>query len=135
MTAWHGKWAQWLSVAVVAGGVALAEGEPWKIPPAELKGVKNPVAKPALAASAARGAALYKQHCASCHGETGKGDGPDGAYYTPLPSDLTAQAVVRQPDAELFVKITRGRGDMERFDKKLDAAQRWDAVNFVRTLR
>lgn len=127
------KWS--LAVAVVIGGAALAEPPPWKIPPGELKGVKNPVAKAALPASAARGAPLYTAHCAGCHGEGGKGDGPDGAYYSPPPSDLTAQSVAAQSDAELFLKLTRGRGDMKPFEKTLDAAQRWDVVNFLRGLK
>jgi len=128
--------ATWSVVVTMAvGGLALAEPQPWTIPAAELKGVKNPVAKAALPASVTRGAALFTKHCAGCHGDGGKGDGPDGAYYSPSPSDLTSPGVVKQSDAELFVKITRGRGDMETFEKKLDAAQRWDVVNFLRSLK
>lgn len=31
----------------------------------------------------------YKQFCASCHGEQGKGDGPAGAALTPHPRNFT----------------------------------------------
>jgi mono/diheme cytochrome c family protein len=31
----------------------------------------------------------YRSHCASCHGPTGKGDGPMGQYLVSKPSDLT----------------------------------------------
>jgi mono/diheme cytochrome c family protein len=34
------------------------------------------------------GARTYSQHCASCHGETGAGDGPKAAGLSPPPTDL-----------------------------------------------
>lgn len=53
--------------------------------PADL-GLRAPVeAMP----DAAEGAVLYAEHCAACHGETGKGDGPSAAGMRPAPSDLT----------------------------------------------
>jgi mono/diheme cytochrome c family protein len=33
-------------------------------------------------------AALYSQRCASCHGDSGKGDGPAGKYLSPKPTDF-----------------------------------------------
>jgi mono/diheme cytochrome c family protein len=38
------------------------------------------------------GAALYQTHCASCHGDSGRGDGPVGAALRTPPADLTALA-------------------------------------------
>jgi mono/diheme cytochrome c family protein len=38
------------------------------------------------------GAALYHTHCASCHGESGRGDGMVGAALRTPPADLTAIA-------------------------------------------
>jgi mono/diheme cytochrome c family protein len=38
------------------------------------------------------GAALYQTHCASCHGDRGRGDGPVGAALRTPPADLTAIA-------------------------------------------
>jgi mono/diheme cytochrome c family protein len=35
------------------------------------------------------GKTLYQDNCASCHGATGKGDGPLKAYLIKAPSDLT----------------------------------------------
>ncbi len=114
---------------------ALADTAPWKIPPAALKGVKNPVAAKDKAASVERGKALYAKECAGCHGDTGKGDGPDAAYFNTAPKDLSSDEVTKQSDAELFVKITQGKGDMKATEKLFDAKQRWDLVNAVRALR
>jgi mono/diheme cytochrome c family protein len=38
------------------------------------------------------GAVLYERHCASCHGLSGKGDGPLAGSLTLAPSDLTTLA-------------------------------------------
>lgn len=38
---------------------------------------------------AARGRDAYAAHCASCHGEGGRGDGPSAAALWPKPRDLT----------------------------------------------
>jgi mono/diheme cytochrome c family protein len=44
----------------------------------------------ALAAGdAAAGKILFTTNCASCHGDSGKGDGPVGAALTPPPRDFT----------------------------------------------
>jgi mono/diheme cytochrome c family protein len=38
------------------------------------------------------GAALYRQHCAACHGDSGRGDGPVGTALRTPPADLTTLA-------------------------------------------
>ncbi len=43
----------------------------------------------ALAADAAAGKAPYTANCASCHGDTGKGDGPVGQVLQPPPRDFS----------------------------------------------
>ncbi|MBI3300893.1 MAG: cytochrome c [Deltaproteobacteria bacterium] len=42
--------------------------------------------------STVTGAALYHTHCASCHGDQGRGDGMVGAALRTPPADLTAIA-------------------------------------------
>lgn len=41
------------------------------------------------AADADAGKALFEANCASCHGVSGKGDGPVGAALNPPPRDFT----------------------------------------------
>ena len=43
----------------------------------------------ALAADAAAGKAVFEANCVSCHGTTGKGDGPVGQALNPKPRDLS----------------------------------------------
>lgn len=40
-------------------------------------------------AGGADGAALYRTYCASCHGESGRGDGPIAEHLRVPPADLT----------------------------------------------
>ena len=59
-----------------------------------LPGVGWAQASPTPAAAAdpdvARGAVLYRIHCASCHGTEAKGDGPVAPALRKKPADLTA---------------------------------------------
>jgi mono/diheme cytochrome c family protein len=59
--------------------------------------------------SPASGAALYAKWCASCHGNTGKGDGPN-ARYQPIPPARHADAgtMSRRADDALFDIIAAG---------------------------
>ncbi|HEX9420846.1 MAG TPA: cytochrome c, partial [Methylomirabilota bacterium] len=56
-----------------------------------------------------RGKHMYVQYCLSCHGDTGKGDGPGGANLTIKPQDLSVGAVMNPlPDAFLHRVIADG---------------------------
>lgn len=61
--------------------------------------------------SAARGEAIFVNHCAICHGLHGKGDGPrsaffqEGVQYIP---DLTFEGSLKGRDQELLQSIKEG---------------------------
>jgi mono/diheme cytochrome c family protein len=117
------------AVAVTAvlalGGYAWAQG-PWEAPAAE-KGKKNP------GGNAGNGKKLADVNCASCHGPSGKGDGPAAAALTPKPADWTSAKVQKETDGELFWKISNGRGPMPPW-KHLPEKDRWDLVTYVKSL-
>ena len=50
---------------------------------------------------------LYDKNCASCHGPTGKGDGPAGKILKPPAPDLSA-TVKKASDADLAKIIKEG---------------------------
>ena len=65
----------------------------------------------AFAADAAKGKALYTSVCASCHGDTGLGDGPTGAALPPemKPQNLqTGTFKYATDDAKLKEVIKKG---------------------------
>ena len=62
-----------------------------------------------------RGAVLYDSYCWTCHGKTGKGDGPIAMTYKPRPHDLTDRAhLSKRTDHDLYNVISRGGGAVER---------------------
>lgn len=127
-----------LATAVLVGGAGVAavsaQGE-WKAP-ADAKNAKNPRAdKKNDAKEMASAKKIADTNCASCHGASGKGDGPAAAALPPpKPADWTSAKVQSQTDGELFWKITNGRGAMPPW-KHLSEKDRWDLVNYIRTLK
>lgn len=93
------------------------------------------VAKRELAASAARGADIFRVHCAACHGASGKGDGLVAQRGFPPPPPLPTGKSLQMKDGQLFHILTWGQGSMGPMASQVTREQRWDAVNFVRTLQ
>lgn len=83
----------------------------------------------------AKGDTLFSTYCATCHGETGAGNGPVAARMPGIPSLLTAQAR-GYTDGYLYSIIRYGRGLMPKYGDKLpDPTGRWAIVNHVRALQ
>jgi mono/diheme cytochrome c family protein len=108
----------------------------------------NPV--PADETSIARGAELYQINCAMCHGAGGKGDGTVAAFLVKKkPADLTSEAVQAKSDGSWFLTISNGiwnpnntlfpevqfSGQMPPLNENLTVRERWDVVNYLRTLK
>lgn len=94
----------------------------------------NPV--PADAASIARGAELFNVTCTACHGVTGVGNGQVAAFFqTKKPADLTSPAIQFLSDGAIFMVISNGFGFMPPLNENLTVRERWDVVNYVRTLK
>lgn len=111
----------------------VAKTENWPVPESE-KNRQNPVNvdKESLKV----GKSLYLQHCASCHGKKGLGDGSKAAQLETSPGDFSDESFQRQSDGALFYKIIEGKGDMPSFKKKLPYKEDvWSIVNYLRTLR
>ena len=107
--------------------------KPWPVPEKAAK-TPNPVKSSSESISA--GKALWSQHCSSCHGKTGLGDGTKAAQLKTQPEDLTVASFQTQSDGSIYYKIAEGRDDMPSFKKKIpDAEDIWDLVNFMRTLK
>ena len=102
----------------------------FKAPPTA-DAVANPLKGDASAALA--GGKLYKQQCAACHGDKGKGDGAAAAALAKPPANHTTAGVQKQTDGAIFWKITNGNNPMPGY-KFLTETQRWQLVNFIRTL-
>jgi mono/diheme cytochrome c family protein len=120
-----------LTLLVVRLATAEESGRDWKAP-ARAASMKNPV--PATAQSLSQGKAVYAKECTSCHGDGGKGNGPEAANLSRKPPDLCAPEVRNESDGELFWKISEGKKPMPRFAHSLNEDQRWHVVNYLRSL-
>jgi mono/diheme cytochrome c family protein len=125
------------AVTLVAGAAmtaAWAQGE-WKAP-ADAKNLKNPRAdKKNDKKEMAEVKKVADTNCVTCHGASGKGDGAAAAALPPpKPADWTSAKVASETDGEIFWKITNGRGAMPPW-KHLPEKDRWDLVNYIRTLQ
>ncbi len=109
--------------SVPVQGPALIAGEPASLP------------VPSSPDSVQRGRTLFGYNCAMCHGITGVGNGAVGAFFTPKPFDLTGSVVQNRQDDELFIVISQGVGVMPPFAENLSPEERWDVINYVRTLK
>ena len=86
-------------------------------------------------ASITRGARLYAIHCQMCHGQTAEGNGPIGPFLANKPANLTSPVVQAKSDGSIFLTITNGvEGKMPPMNENLLVPDRWDLVNFIRTL-
>ena len=122
-----------LAVFVIAASFTLMPNKPWPVPDKDAKKA-NPVKTDAASVSA--GKALWGQHCSSCHGKAGLGDGTKAAQLKTQPEDMSKAAVQSQSDGALFYKVSEGRDDMPSFKKKIpDAEDIWNLVNYMRTLK
>lgn len=96
---------------------------------------------PGFKPAAADGAFIFQDHCAECHGLTGKGDGTRSAILLenrtePLP-DFSSTLLARgtTPNA-WFTVITNGRLEkfMPPWADSLSEAERWSLVAYLYTL-
>jgi mono/diheme cytochrome c family protein len=85
---------------------------------------------------------LYDTYCLVCHGEKGKGDGPisstvGGPFFGVR--SLVSPEASRQSDGFVYgVTVNAqamGRGLMPYYGDRVRGTDRWDLVNYVRTLQ
>jgi mono/diheme cytochrome c family protein len=118
-------------ICIVLVYAAFQKDRPWVVPE-EVKKLKNPLTPSESTLKAAK--AIYTDECAQCHGEHGKGDGPEAMTHSPAPADLTdARQMNSVSDGEIFYQISEGRKPMPSFKKRLTEDQRWGLVLFVRS--
>jgi mono/diheme cytochrome c family protein len=120
-------------VTVLMAFVPKTTNDPWPVPD-KYKNMANPVKSDAT--SIAKGKELFSQHCKSCHGSKGKGDGPKAAQLNTECGDFTKPSTQSETDGSLFYKTSEGRKDMPSFKKKIaDQNDIWAVVNYLRTLK
>jgi len=126
-------------IPAVAGAVPTAGGE-LAVTRETADRLVNPRTR--TAESLNRGQVVYQTFCLVCHGERGHGDGPvsmaGGGPFPGVPS-LVDPARPHMSDGAIYGMIVEaqrmGRGLMPRYGDKIHGMDRWDVVNYVRSLQ
>lgn len=120
--------------------------DPLQVPERSIP-VEGPIAIPGMGApenpveaddaSITRGGELYTIHCAMCHGPNADGVGPIAPFLlNAKPANLTSPVAQSKSDGSIFLTITNGiDGKMPPLNENLTVSERWDLVNFIRTLK
>ncbi len=105
--------------------------------PAPYTNLRNPL--PETSSTIERGATVYADNCASCHGVTGYGDGPAANNLNPRPANLAwlSRMPMSRWDSFMFWTVSEGGAPvgsaMPRFKKSLSAADRWAVIGYIQS--
>ena len=120
------------SILFFSGWTSNPSAGEWKAP-TSVDNLNNPLKGDMKAAE--KGKKIYKQMCVVCHGDKGKGNGIASASLNPRPADFSAEIVQGQSDGAIYWKLTEGRSPMAAYKDILKEDQRWQLVNYLRTLK
>jgi putative copper resistance protein D len=154
LKAWSG--AALLAIALALAGLALVRRVPrgtgfasaaalalgaaaLGVPALAVEAYPETYRKPSVpyhAISVAAGAQLFAAHCTVCHGTSGHGDGVQARSLALPPADLTEPHTALHTAGDIFWWLTHGKppGAMPGFAATLGEDDRWDLINFLRTL-
>lgn len=104
--------------------------------PAPYGAMRDPT--PDTPAKLRRGAVLFDQHCASCHGWSGQGTGPEASFLVPSPADL--EWLARTPEGKanpyIYWSIAEGgrayNSEMPAFRGTLSKGDIWALTAYLR---
>ncbi|MFB6347409.1 MAG: cytochrome c [bacterium] len=80
-----------------------------------------------------KGRRLYRTHCSTCHGTSGRGDGPASEYLTRVPLNFHSDTAANYSRKQLFRKVSEGnpRTGMPSWSGTLSVAERKAIVRFL----
>lgn len=104
--------------------------------PAPYNAARDPL--PNTPAKLSRGAAVFRENCAACHGRSGYGNGPAGKELVPPPADLAwlAHTPMSRSDPYMLWAISEGGqpvgSDMPSFKAALSRDDIWSVIGYIR---
>ncbi len=103
--------------------------------PAPYNSMSNPL--PKTNETVERGATVYAQNCAACHGATGAGDGPAGQRLSPRPANLQwlSQMPMVEWDPFMYWTVAEGGAQygnaMPAFKNTLSIDDIWAVIGYI----
>jgi|SRR5215470_19053123 len=82
-----------------------------------------------------RGAFVFANFCAICHGAGGAGNGPVAQRGYPPPPSLSAGHAEKMKDGQLFHILTYGQNNMPSYASQLSRDDRWNVILYVRAMQ
>jgi mono/diheme cytochrome c family protein len=82
-----------------------------------------------------KGQERYNIYCSVCHGLTGSGDGMVVQRGFPKPPSLDEQRLRDAPEGHFFQVITNGYGAMYAYASRVEPAERWAIIAYIRALQ
>lgn len=97
--------------------------------------VRNPL-PPLNGKDSVEAARLFNIYCAICHGEGGAANGPLATSgKVGGVANLTADAYIKMADGTMYHSLYYGKNNMGSYASQLDKKQRWQLVQYIRTLQ
>lgn len=97
--------------------------------------LRNPL-PPLNGKDSAEAARLFNIYCAICHGEGGAANGPLATSgKVGGVANLTADAYIKMADGTMYHSLYYGKNNMGSYASQLDKKQRWQLVQYIRTLQ
>lgn len=130
---------RWKAKILVPGALAITSLA-IALPPIAIEAYPETYLKPTIpldAISISNGSHLFAEHCISCHGPQGKGNGPLAETLSTMPTDLlTEPHTARHTVGNFFHWVSQGvpGTDMPGFSANLSEEDLWDTVNFLHAL-
>jgi mono/diheme cytochrome c family protein len=124
----------------VAGTIARGEIAEYTLPDdsagyAQSASIKNPL-PPLAGADSAEAARLYNINCAICHGADGKANGPLATSgKIGGVANLALDQYIKMADGTMYHSIYYGKNNMGSYASQLSRKQRWQMVQYIRTLQ
>jgi mono/diheme cytochrome c family protein len=121
-----------LGLLVFSSALLVQAQSNWTIP-ANAKNEKSPLKVTPDVLKKGRG--IFTSRCQKCHGNAGKGDGPD-ADPKNKPADLTASKADANPDGVMYYKVANGQPPkMPAFKGLMSRDEIWTVIEYAKSLR
>ena len=82
-----------------------------------------------------RGAVVYQNFCAPCHGGSLRGDGAVALHGFPAPPNLRGEKSMKLAEGQMFHILTFGQKKMPSYASQLTVNDRWSVIAYVKSLQ